>query len=282
MNIEYFESFMETARQKSLSKASERLNITQPALSKQIRKIEDYFDSPLLIRSTSGVELTEAGEIVFNRIPNILDEITRIQNELKQLSEIRSIKIGTLPSLAGNYIPSKIVKLKENGIDAEVMIKNTSSEVYELLKKGELDAAIIETIPTNGSFWKMEIFTEPLYAIVHTSHQLSRKESVYLEELAEEEFVLYPSNCKIRQAISSAVKNLNIRTEVEFGGFLIGYVAAGGGVTVVPEISAKNSGNPLVKAIPILNPDMKRQISMIAQSKSTGKFLYPFFKEKKA
>ncbi|MDP4086909.1 MAG: LysR family transcriptional regulator [Bacillota bacterium] len=281
MNIEYFESFIETVKQKSLSKASEQLNITQPALSKQIRKIEDYFETSLLNRSTSGVELTEAGKLVYKKISRVLEELSLIKNDLKEFRQVRNYKIGTLPSLASHYFPSKILNIKEQGVDTELVIKNSSPEVYELLTKGELDAAIIDEIPINGFYWKKEIFAEPYYAIVYKSHPFSKNEFIYLEDLIDEEFVLYPSTCTTRQTITRVLEKLNVKTEVEFGGFLIGYVAAGGGITVLPEIVAKNNGNPMVKAIPILN-NVKRHISLITNSKSTGKFLYSFFKENNA
>jgi LysR family transcriptional regulator, transcription activator of glutamate synthase operon len=280
MNIEYFYSFIEAVNQKSLSKASERLNISQPALSKQIRKVEEYFDMALLNRLTSGVELTEAGELVYNRLPNLLSEVVSIQNDLNHLRKVRTYSIGTLPSLAGNYIPSKVLKLKEKGVTSEVVVKNSSAEIYEMLKKGEVDAAIIEAMPISNTLWQRELFKEPLYAIVHVSNKLADKKSVSIDEISNEEFVLYPSNCTIRQSISRRVKELKVKTEVEFGEFLIGYVAAGGGITVVPEITAKYMGHTMVRAIPISDDQMKRHISLIAQSKETGKLLYSVFKGK--
>lgn len=283
MNIDYFRSFVETVNQKSLSKASERLNISQPALSKQIRKLEDYFNAPLLVRSTSGVVLTEAGELVYKKLPQILGELSTLQNDLNKLKEIRGYTIGTLPSLAGNYIPSRILKLKEKGIHVEVVVKNSSHEVFELLKNGEIDAAIIEEMVANKTFWQKEIFEEPLYAILRTSHKLSGKQFVQIEEIIDEEFVLYPPFCTIRESVSRMFheqeRELKIIREIDFGDFLIGYVAAGSGITVVPEMSIKHQGNAFVKAVPINHPLAKRKISLIANTNDTGKLLYSFFKK---
>lgn len=276
MNIDYLHSFIKTVKQKSLSKASEKLNLSQPALSKQIKKIEEYFDTVLLKRSTSGIELTESGKLFFERIPKILDELSAIQNDLKQMNNQRFI-IGTLPSLAGHFIPSRILKLKEEGIDIEVLVRNTSGEVFELLKKGDIDAAIIEEMPLNRLYWQKKIFEEPFYVVVHQSHRVSNYESIYLEEILHEDFIMYPSNCTIRKCIEQIAGGLKVKTEVEFGEYLIGYVAAGGGTTVVPQITAKHLGYSIVKAIPLENKNLRRGISIISQSKSVGKFLYRFF-----
>jgi LysR family transcriptional regulator, transcription activator of glutamate synthase operon len=282
MDIEYFNSFLETANQKSLSKASIQLNISQPALSKQIRKLEEYFEMPLLHRSTSGVGLTEAGDLLYKRIPQILADLKSIKSDLQIMKEVKRYKIGTLPSLAGSYIPSITFKLKENGIDSDIFVKNTSFEVLDLLKKGELDVAITEKIAVNKAIWRRDIFEESFYAVVPNTHKFAKEKSVFFEEIANEEFVLYPPTCSIRQCISHLMEkiegNLLVKTEVDFGEFLIGYVAAGGGITVVPEITAKYLGHPSVKAIPIKNIDARRQISIFSNSKTAGKFLYPFFK----
>ncbi|MGG1889684.1 LysR family transcriptional regulator, partial [Priestia megaterium] len=64
MKTEWLKSFIETAKTKSLSKASEQLHMTQPALSKQMRKLEEDLGVTLFIRSATGVELTSAGEIL--------------------------------------------------------------------------------------------------------------------------------------------------------------------------------------------------------------------------
>lgn len=279
MNIDYLYSFIEVVNKKSLSKASEQLNLSQPALGKQIRKLEDYFNCSLLNRTTSGVELSEAGELVYNQISQILKDLESLQAKLDQMKNMQTYSIGTLPSLMGNYMPVRLIKLKKKGLNVKVVVKNTSKEVYDLLKVGELDAAVIEGIPNSKPFWQRELFNEPLYAVVQNTHKLAEKKFILIEEISDQDFVLYPPNCTIRQSISCQIKELKVKTEVEFGEFLLGFVAAGEGITVVPEITAKFMGHSQVKAIPIRNTILDRHISLISQSLETGKLLYSVFKE---
>lgn len=278
MNLEYFNSFIETVNQKSLSKASERLNLSQPALGKQIRNLEDYFGTELFIRTASGVEVTDAGELVYKRLPLILAELKLLKEDVRQLTGGRTYSLGTLPSLAGNYVPINLQKFKSKGLEIDVSVRNTSEEVVELLKKREIDFAIIEKMPSSSNFWQKDLFKEPFYAIVPNNHKLANETSIHIEELSEEEFVLYPSNCQIRQSIHHFLKNIKIKTEVEFGGFLIGYVAAQAGITIVPENTAKYIGHPLVKSIPICTPNLNRTISLISYSQAPGKLLYSILK----
>jgi LysR family transcriptional activator of glutamate synthase operon len=81
MKIEWLESFMQTTEKKSLTKASEALHMSQPALSKQIRNLEDELGAKLLIRSTTGVALTPSGQILFERNKTIINEMNTVRDQ---------------------------------------------------------------------------------------------------------------------------------------------------------------------------------------------------------
>lgn len=278
MNIEYFKSFVETANQKSISKASEKLNLTHPALSKQIRKVEEYFEVSLFIRSSSGVELTEEGKMLYGRIQHILDELSVLQVDFKKMNQSHSYTVGTLPSLAAYYLPTRILRLEEKKIQIETVVRNTSLEVMELLQKGEIDAAVIEQASLHTTYWNKELFQEPFFMVLPKTHTLAQAESISLENINQENLVLYPPNCSVRKKITDILhaKGLvpNVRTEVDFGDFLFGYVAAGAGLTIVPEISAHHLGHSMLTSIPLINAKAKRTISLISQSDIIGKFLF--------
>ncbi|MGE1167041.1 LysR family transcriptional regulator, partial [Peribacillus simplex] len=79
------------------------LHISQPALSKQIQRLEADLEVTLLKRSAQGVELTEAGEVFIARMLPILEQIHEVKTEMKKYQEKRRISIGILPSLAAYY-----------------------------------------------------------------------------------------------------------------------------------------------------------------------------------
>lgn len=93
MRTEWLEAFLITAKTKSLTKASEQLHMTQPALSKQIRKLEEDLGATLFTRSAKGVELTEAGDILFEEIEPVLHKIRSIQKRFYQHKKLQKLKL---------------------------------------------------------------------------------------------------------------------------------------------------------------------------------------------
>jgi LysR family transcriptional activator of glutamate synthase operon len=112
MNLEWFHGFLEASRLKSLSKASEKLNISQPALSKQIRNLEEILGVELFKRTAVGVELTEEGTLLHKRIQPILSEMESLRKDLLNLQKVSSVRLGTLPSLATYYLPQKVFEME--------------------------------------------------------------------------------------------------------------------------------------------------------------------------
>lgn len=281
MNFEILQHFTETVRLKSIAKASERLNLTPPALGKQLRRLEAYYGVTLLRRTPAGVEPTEAGVLLLEQIGPLLQEHERLRAELAGYRGTRTLRIGTLPSLAAHYLPSKAVALEQAGIKAEIAIRPTSDELHALLDDGELDAGICES-PQRNTFWHKSLFTEPFYAVLPRNHRLAAADTVPLDELAGESFVMYPAACRIRQCVTGAFRaegmEPKVKSEVPFGDYLLGYVAAGGGATIVPESVAGEMQNPLLQAVRIDDSRTRRTISLLAAEPETGKRLRPFFR----
>ncbi|MEW9702225.1 LysR family transcriptional regulator [Paenibacillus sp. SI8] len=277
MNLDMFTSFLETARLKSIAKASHQLNLSHPALSKQIRKMEDFYGTALFIRSAAGVELTEAGKLLYERIPPILSELKAIQEDIHALTGSKKIKLGTLPSLSAHYVPKAIFDLESKGVQIGLTVQYTSEQLVDMLRVHTIDAAIVDAQFESGFFWSRELFTEPFYVILPSSHPLSTCSALTLEHIKNEPLIMYPPACSIRKCVTSLYAELGMspcmKTEIPFGDFILGYVAAGAGISIVPEMIAAPISNPLLKAIPIAHPQACRTITLLALSETTGKRL---------
>ncbi|WP_336770986.1 LysR family transcriptional regulator [Paenibacillus sp. MMO-58] len=283
MNIEFIEGFLETVNQKSIAKASQKLQISHPALSKQIRSIEAYFGVTLFKRSSTGVELTEVGKTFYNRIVPVFTEISSIKTDMVNVNNIQMINLGTLPSLAANYLPEVIFELKNKNIEVKVTIRNTSMELYQMLKCGELDGAVLQKDAVHSSIWNADLFIEPYYAVVYPTHRLSKYPSVTLHDIANEPLILNPPDCSIRRLLTSLMLeeglHPQIETEVCFNDFILGYVAAGAGITFVPKIVSEHIVNHSLVSIPLNDARARRTISLLSQSEDIGKFLRPYLRK---
>ncbi|MBB2478865.1 LysR family transcriptional regulator [Bacillus sp. APMAM] len=278
MNLEWLQSFAEAAKQKSFSKAAKENNISQPALSKHIRNLEDDLEVVLFHRTSAGIELTEAGERFHIRILPVIAELTTIRQELRQFCRTTPIAIGSLPSLATYYLPSRIKGHRLLDRPMTLMLQNTSKELVQSLQEGRLDAAFVDTSYRNESLWNCELFMESYYVVFPLDHRFQLKKSVDLAELCEEQLIVHQAPCDSRNHIISQMELLglkpNIIREVAFGDFIYGYVMGGMGITIVPELVAKNIGHLKLSSLPIVN--FKRSISLAAKNSKIGSLLYEF------
>lgn len=283
MNMEWIRNFSEAAKYKSFSKAAKANNLSQPALSKQIRSLENNLDVILFHRTPGGIELTEAGEYFYHQIKPVLDELTRIRYELKQYNKINPIAIGSLPSIATYYLPSRTKGQQLLGRPLSLMVQNTSSELVQSLLEGRLDAVFVDSLYIGESLWHRELFTENYYAVFPKHHPFRSKETVELAELSTEPLIVHQAPCDTRKHLMEKMESLgykpNIIREVAFGDFIYGAVMAGMGITIVPELVAKNIGHLELFVLPITDFGRKRTISLVTKSSKIGTALYQFIEK---
>ncbi|SDX32231.1 DNA-binding transcriptional regulator, LysR family [Marininema mesophilum] len=274
MNIEWLKSFAEAAKQKSFSKAAKENNLSQPALSKHIRNLENNLDIVLFHRSSAGIQLTEAGQRFYTRITPVIAELNTIRQDLKQFRN-NPIAIGSLPSLATYYLPSKFKKLNR---PMTLMIQNTSGELLQSLQEERLDAVFVDTLHTGESLSRYELFTEPYYAVFPLDHRFKSKETVELAELCEEPLIVHQAPCDVRKHIIEQMELLghkpNFIYEVAFGDFILGSVMAGMGITIFPEMMAKNISHLELFSLPIVNFGRERTVSLITKDNNIGSKLF--------
>ncbi|PUA38242.1 LysR family transcriptional regulator [Paenibacillus elgii] len=275
MNTEWLHSFAEAAKLKSFSKASKELNLSQPALSKHIRNLEHDLDVTLFYRTSGGIELTEAGERFYTRIVPVISDLASIRRELQQYRQTDHLALGSLPSLATYYLPSRIKALQ---CSHTLMIQNTSGDLLQSLKEGRLDSVLVDSLYTDDSVWHCELFTECYYAVFSVDHRFRSKTTVTLSDLCGEPLIVHQAPCDTRSHIHGQMEALghkpHIVNEVSFGDFIFGYVMAGMGFAIVPELVAKNIGHLNLFALPIA--DFKRSISLAAKSGKLGTQLSSF------
>lgn len=274
MNTEWLKSFSDAVKQKSFSKAAKVNNLSQPALSKHIKNLENNLDIELFHRKPTGIELTEAGERFYRRITPVLSELTAIRQELQQFCRTKTIAIGSLHSLATYYLPSKIKVFQLLDRPLTLMIQNTSDELLQSLQEGKIDAVLVDSIYTGESLFNFELFTENYYAIFPLNHKLKARETVELQELSKEPLIIHESPCDTRNHIFEQIETLgykpNIVSEVALSDFILGSVSSGMGITIAPELIAKNIGHLDLFALPITNFGRKRNISLLTKNKKLG------------
>jgi LysR family transcriptional regulator, transcription activator of glutamate synthase operon len=281
MRFQEFNALIEAARHGSISKASEELHISHTALGKQIRNLEAYYGVQLLKRKSSGVIPTEAGSYVINRVSDLLFEMESIRNELRVYRKPARYMIGSLPSLAGTFLPDRVLAMKMGGVDCEVQIMQNSGELWEGLKGGRLDGILAETASENDYLFTKVLFKEPFVTVVYKEHPFGKVQSIHPRDLNGQPLILYPEGCGIRKWVAKTMRQSGyeptITSEVGFGGFIAGMVVARAGITVLPESAAKRLGEPDLITLPFSGTDAYRTIVFASSSQELGKRLIPYF-----
>ncbi|MNH84079.1 HTH-type transcriptional regulator GltC [compost metagenome] len=274
MNTEFLVGFIETAHMKSIAKASEALHISHTALSKQLRSLEKQFDVQLFVRSSQGVELTDAGRILYDSSQRLLGQLSDLEDRLKPFKKWRRVKIASVPDIATKYLVSALSKLQEQGHEVEIVYRQSTKEVYKLLLEGEVDLTVAERFSMHPSIWSGEISKEAFYVVMPKDHPLSCQQEITLIELSGQPLVLYNLGCTIRatltQMFATIKEPMNIKTEVGFSEVILGYVVNGSGVTVLPEALISQMYSDRLVYRPLNHPDAHRIIAVASMDHSKG------------
>ncbi|WP_274655478.1 LysR family transcriptional regulator [Paenibacillus humicola] len=276
--MDFLIGFREAARKQSIAKASEALHISHTALSKQIKSLEQRFDVQLFMRTAQGVKLTDAGQILYERSGDLLDQMAAITSSLEPYKEWRHVRIGTMPDIASQYLLPYLQKLEKQGHIVELVCRQSTREVYRMLFDGEVELLVAERASMHPSVWMGDLHHEPLIAVMTVDHPFAVQSKITLSELGSQPLILYVDGCTIRAKLTSLFASMNlpmrIKTEVRFHEVILGYVEhSSEGITVLPQASVTRISDRLV-TVPLDHPDARRTISVFSLSRSKGEKIW--------
>ena len=196
--------FCTVAETKSFSKTSEIIYLTQPAVSLQIQALEEVYETKLFDRSSSSINLTPSGDVLYKYAKDILSLYAEAEKEIGKITGLikGSITIGASTTI-GNYIlPAVIADFKHTHpkIKINVFIGNTK-RVLELLNSGTIDFGFVEGEVSKQKMKADPIIPDELTMIVPPMHQWAKKKVVSILEVTKEPFILREEGSGTRQMI---------------------------------------------------------------------------------
>jgi DNA-binding transcriptional LysR family regulator len=135
--------FIKIAEERSFTRAAKALFVSQPALSKQMKKLEEEFGFPLFNRSVKGVELTPKGKAFYEDIRPLFSQINQTVDRYKKFDQIR---FGSTPILSTYFLPGFYKQLQYSNVHVTA-IREDSLDLVPLLKAHEIDAAVVQNTP---------------------------------------------------------------------------------------------------------------------------------------
>jgi DNA-binding transcriptional LysR family regulator len=201
VELRHLRYFVAVAEELHFGRAARRLHLSQPPLSQQIRRLEEFLGYALFVRTSRSVALTSAGEAYLERARRTLHTVQRDIEETRRIGagEVGSLHIGfvgsamltTLPRIFGEYrarFPRVQLHLHES----------FTSHVAEGLENGSLDAGVLRDGDDRESMTTTELFTEPYVAVLPVTHACAGQKSVSPGMLRGDPFVYYPRSAGSR------------------------------------------------------------------------------------
>lgn len=245
MNLQYLKAFYNTVKLNSISKAAKELHLTQPGLSMQIQSLEKDLGVTLLTRSNKGVELTEAGMVVFDYANTILSMQDNIERDLQNLkSNKKDLIIGSCKAVGEYALPCSIYVFKHENQNVDINYTITNSlEVINHLVNRTINIGIVHSHMIEKNI-KLEKITSDRLILV-TSLPII-KTRITLEELKTLPLIFREEGSGTRETIKQhlqtkdiKVKDLNILYELNSMEAIKSSVISGKCISFIPELTIK-------------------------------------------
>lgn len=186
MDLRQIRTFCFVARSKSFSKAAKLLNIAQPAVSRQVRALEDEFQIQLLFRTTRGVELTEQGEVLLNLGTELLASAERLREALTEAANRvqGEVNIGILPSVMAFFTTPLLEECRRTFPDVTIHVaEGVDSLLREWLTAGKIDLAIMTDRGVDPAFVQRPLAEEELLLVSDPTQVAPSERSIALADL---------------------------------------------------------------------------------------------------
>lgn len=217
MKIYQLEYFAEVYRQMSISKAAERLFVSQPAVSMCIKELEDEFGIKLFLRAGNKIEPTEAGTYFYARTQTVLDSVDALRKDMYKMSDrtVR-IKVGAPPMIGALLFPQLYNELHEAHPDLKLEIFEFGSlQAQSLVALNKADAAIaILNNAVDEALEAFPLFRAELVFCVNRSHPLAQKETVTWEDVEGQDLILMKEDSYQNAMVKERFAQKNIKPNI--------------------------------------------------------------------
>ena len=243
MELQQIKYFLTLAQELHFWNTAEKMFITQSALSRQIKALEDELGVMLFERNKRNVKLTEAGAFLRDQWMPMLDEIDRIHRQAKKIHEgaSGSIIIGYPGSIAYGFLPELVSSIAKTLPELKLeLVEPTDISFEQLLLDYQMDLAFRRDPAKNPALSSICLYSESFSLVVPKNHHLNEENCQGLQDVKDEKFILSGLHHKtfyvtsLRQIFHDNNLKPRVYIESDFGGMILSLVARGLGVSVLP------------------------------------------------
>ncbi|MFM0336812.1 LysR family transcriptional regulator [Paraburkholderia fungorum] len=279
LNLRDIRAFIAVAQTGSFTRAATRLHLSQPALTVQIRRLEETVGVRLFDRNSRNVALTPTGRELLPLLQKSLHDMEHVLIDARALGDGSSgvVRIACLPTFAASVLPELIQQVRKAVPRAGFHVRDVvASMVDTLVRNEEVDIGLTGGEFTDTAFEVLHTGVDRLVAVFPERHALARRKRIALADLASVPLVLTAPGTSVRAVVDDAFANAGCTPEIAceptYMMTAVAMVRAGLGVTILPASAREVRAEPELKVRPVDDPAFLRPIALI---KKRGRTLPP-------
>jgi len=271
--MRHIRAFLAVARLGNFTRAARELHISQPAITIQIKQLEESLEVKLFERNNRRVQLTRTGYELLIPLERVLLDVEAVASATRDLTNLGGglVTVGAIPSLAAKLLPPAIAQFTRTYPEISVRVRDVmAASITDLVKAGEVDFAIGSQLRDDQEIFSQHLFTELMYAFVPKAHPFAKKRTIELAELAEHRIIVAAKDTSIRLILDRALEQqrlaLHILHETNHMSTAIAMVNAQLGIGVLPLAATTCGPCDQIRRIRITNPPLERRVGIISRS----------------
>jgi LysR family transcriptional regulator, transcription activator of glutamate synthase operon len=270
MDLRQLRYLVALAEEGSFTRAAESEHVAQPAVSQQIRRLEDEVGLALVERTTRRVSLTEAGELLVVRARRIMAELEAAEIELQALRGMYAghVTLGAMHTMGPVDVSLALALFAQRHPNVQLTVReHASEEMAGMLRADELDLAFLsvtERVESHG-LGLHQLVSEELVVLLPLEHRLARRKQVRMAQLADEPFISFREGARLRELLMAAGRSANFEPRVTLESNesqrVRRLVSRGLGVAILPRSDAEGPGADVAVA-ELIEPSLSRDITL--------------------
>jgi DNA-binding transcriptional LysR family regulator len=269
-------AFIAVSRYGSFTLAAEALHRTQPAVTMQIKQLEQELALKLFDRTTRRLRLTASGLELVAPLSAMLQQLDSVVGTAQDLRDLRTgvVRIGCLPSAAATFLPPQIARFRSRYPRISFALQDAlGSRVIAMIKSGEVEFGITDIKPDDSDLEGTPLLVEQMCALYMKGHPLDDADTVDVEELAGHDLILMAPGSNARRIVDLAFANDGRvavpACEANYMSSAVGMAQAGLGVALLPLSGFNPRIDAQLRTRPVEAPEFSRTIALVRLKRKT-------------
>ena len=277
VNIRDLEYLIAVDEERHFHRAAERCFVSQPTLSGQLKKLEQELGVLLIERNNRKVSITEAGIEVIKHARNVLTEVSAIKEVANCYLDpmVGDVRVGIIPTIAPYLLPIIMTELNKSFPNLKIWLYEYQTDILlEKLQNSKLDFLILALPIDKHDFTEINLFREPFRLAIKRNHKLTKKKSLNIGDIAQENLLLLEEGHCLRGHILDACMFNNVAEQGQYHATsletLRHMVGEGMGMTLMPELAVpvKKRKSDEIRYIEFSDPKPNRRIGILHRKNS--------------